>query len=398
MEFNKNLESQPQVFPQYISAYPVEDEISLVELWIALAKFKRVFMGSFLVILVTGILVITIFKSDNYEMNTTISIGQVEGAGTIQALESPSTVISKINFSLLPNLTKKTAEENTIGLFKTNVSNPKATNLVTIQNKVSESNRDIIAGFQKTIAETILMEHQGLSRILNSKLEQALGTEKLALEKLKNPRELVKLTDLETISLHEAKLNLVKLTDEKYLQAKKAQFRERIDLFAAKIRILAEKNQALELQLDSLKVARDSPIQSAIFLDKIADNKLNINEAEENKLASESEYADFLIEIDLKAAKQAVMVDTTESKIKLIESNWKSDIQEKENKIVELENQLEGNYTRIINQSELSLEPVGLTQNLAYMLNVVLALFAAFFITLIAMFQAKVKEKLATEK
>lgn len=397
MMHNKNLESQPQVYPQYISAYPVEDEISLVDLWIALAKFKRVFVGSFLVTLLTGILVITIFKSDKYEMSTTISIGQVEKAGTIQELESPSTVISKINFSLLPNLTKKTAEENKIGLFETNVSNPKATNLITIQNKVNESNQDIIAGFQKTIAETILMEHQGLSRMLNSKLEQALGTEKLALEKLKDPRELVKLTDLETISLHDEKLNLVKLTDEKYLETKKNQFEKRIDLFANKIKTLDEKNQILQLQLDSQKITQDSSIQRAIILDKITDNELSINEAEESKLALESEFADFLIETGLNASKQRSMVDTIESKIKLIESNWKSDIKDKENKIVELENQLKGNYTRIINQSELSLEPVGLSRNMAYILSVVLALFAAFFITLIAMFQAKVKEKLAAE-
>ena len=86
-----------------------------------------------------------------------------------------------------------------------------------------------------------------------------------------------------------------------------------------------------------------------------------------------------------------------EAEIKLIESNWKADIKEKENKISELENQLKGNHTRIINQSELSLGPVGLSRNMAYILSVVLALFAAFFITLIVMFQAKVKEKLAAE-
>ena len=241
------------------------------------------------------------------------------------------------------------------------------------------------------------MEHQGLSRMLNSKLEQALGTEKLALEKLKDPRELVKLTDLETISLHDEKLNLVKLTDEKYLETKKNQFEKRIDLFANKIKTLDEKNQILQLQLDPQKITQDSSIQRAIILDKITDNELSINEAEESKLALESEFADFLIETGLNASKQQSMVDTIESKIELIESNWKSDIKDKENKIIELENQLKGNYTRIISQSELSLEPVGLTRNMAYLLSVVLALFAAFFITLIAMFQAKVKEKLAAE-
>ncbi|MCP4433374.1 MAG: hypothetical protein GY806_20550, partial [Gammaproteobacteria bacterium] len=107
--------------------------------------------------------------------------------------------------------------------------------------------------------------------------------------------------------------------------------------------------------------------------------------------------ADFLIETDLNAARQKTLIESMESEIELIESNWKVAIEEKEAKIIELKNQLVGNNTRVISLAELSLKPVGLTKKLAYVLSVILALFGAFFIMLVAMFRAKVKEKMATE-
>ncbi len=395
MTENQRLESQSIVYPQYISAYPVDDEMSLVDLWISLVKFKNVFIVSFLIILISGILVISVFKSDKYDLNTTISIGQVVKAGAIQVLQTPSSVMSKINLSVLPNLTKQIVLESDIKLFKTKVSNPKNTHLVTIQNRVKESNKAIMIGFQKRIADAIVTEHLALSRILSSELEQALAAEKLALERLKDPRELVKLTDFEKISLQEEKLNLLKLTDANYLQAKKNNFQKRIDLNDSKIKALTEKTRVLKSQLGPQKDTRENSAQRLLVLDKIAEIDLSINEAEGRKTELESKFSDFLIEADLKAAKQQTVVKSLESEIKLIESNWKVAIKEKENKIAELENQLKGNLTRVVSLAELSLEPVGLSRNLAYVLNLLLAFIAAFFVTLVAMFRAKVNEKLA---
>ena len=397
MSVNKSLESQPLVYPQYINAYPAEDEISLVELWIALLKFKRVFAVSFLVLLVAAVLVITLFKSDNYTLSTSISIGQFERAGSLQDLQPADAVVSQLNQSQLPNLTRQFVGQHDIDLFETDVSNPKDTSLVIVQNKVKEKQQEIFTEFHQSIARTILNDHRELSRILNSKLEQALNAEKLALQKLKDPRELVKRTDFEAISLQQEKINLLKLTDTGYLDKQKSSFEKRIALYEEKIANLTQKNQQLRSQLESQKAGEAGSAQRTLIVDKISENELSINEAEEKKLEVEAELADFLIEIDLKAAKQKTLVESLESEIELIESNWKVEIEEKQAKVIELENQLQGNNTRVVSLAEMSLEPVGLTRNLAFIISVLLALFGAFFIMLVAMFREKVKEKMTAE-
>ncbi|NNE63353.1 MAG: hypothetical protein HKN34_04665, partial [Gammaproteobacteria bacterium] len=199
------------------------------------------------------------------------------------------------------------------------------------------------------------------------------------------------------LSLQQEKINLLKLTDTAYLDKQKSSFEKRIALYEEKIANLTQKNQQLRLQLESQKAGDAGSAQRTLILDKISDNELTINEAEGKKLEVEGELADFLIEIDLNAAKQKTLVESLESEIELIESNWEVAIEEQQAKIVELENQLQGNNTRVVSLAEMSLKPVGLTRNLAYVISVVLALFGAFFIMLVAMFREKVKEKMTAE-
>ncbi len=181
------------------------------------------------------------------------------------------------------------------------------------------------------------------------------------------------------------------------MQSRRKEFEGGIHLFEDKIKILTEKNRLLLSEVKLLKSTREDQFQRSFFLDEIMINELSINDAENEKLNLQSKYTDFKLETALKAARQKILVESLHNRIKLIESNWLSDIKEKESKLVELESQLKGNNTRVINLAELSLKPVGLTKNLAYLLSVVLAIVAAFFITLIAIFRAKVKEKLAEE-
>jgi len=397
MTANKNLESAPQVYPQFINAYPAEDEISLIDLWISLLRFKRVFLISFIMLLIVAVLVITVFKSDSFNMTTTLSIGQTEKGGEIKELQSPSTVINRINFSLLPKLTIEFTEKHEIGIFKTSVNNPKNTNLITISNNVKDSNQELISQFQSTIVEATLSEHLELSQVLNVSLRQELESKKLALQELKNPLELDKLTNFESLALEDEKNKLFKLSDKEYLEGIKAEFSHRILLLNSRIKTLEERNRVLDSLLNSIDDIKGNQFQRRQILDKLLDNELSINDAEEKKLDIKREYDDFKLETKLDVEKIQAMLKSLESEIKLIESNWKAEIKEKESEVLGLENQLKGNNTQVISESEISLEPVGLTKKSAYIISIFLALLGAFFITLLAMFRAKVNERLAEE-
>jgi len=397
MSSNKNLEFQQSVYPSYINAYSVDDEISLVDLWIALLKLKKVFIVSFVLLLAMGLIVVTLFKTDKYNMTSTISIGQVKIDGVVSKLQPPEAVLSKINISILPSSTRYTAENKNISIFKTNIKNPKNTNLIVIENRVNDGNQDVFTKFQQSIVDTVLAEHLELSRVLNSKLQQEIGVEKIALQKLKDPRELVKLLDFETSALEDEKIELFKLTDKDYLESKNRDFQNRIQLFEDNIRLLSEKNQSLKAQADDLKNRATSQIEKSLILDNISDNELSMNEVKQKKQELEREYTDFKFETSLLATRGQIMIESLESDIELIESNWKADIKEQESRIVELKNQLKGGNSRAISIADLSLEPVGLTKNLAYLIAIFLAIVAAFFVTLLAMFRAKVNERLAEE-
>ncbi len=394
MSVDRNLEPQLSVYPPYINAYPVEDEINLVDIWIALLNYKRVFLGSLLLLLVAGFIIVGVFKMDKYNMTTTISIGRLNDG---RALQTPSAALNMLNNAILPVLTMDTAGKSGLGLFKTQASNPKDTNLIVLENKVSSSNQEALAGFQNAVAEKILVEHLDLSRVLNSDIQQALKSAKLALQKRRDPRELTKLTNLKILAKEGEEIKLVKLTDASYLESKDDVFLSEIHLHEDSIQAFSDKNRALKEQLGALEGTSTDGFEKALILEKISDNELSIIEIKQMKLDLEQKYTDFKLETNLLAERQQIAVDSLVSEVKLIESNWKADIKVLEGKVTELESQLEAGNTRAINIAELSMQPVGMTKQLAYVLSVILALFGAFFIMLVAMFQTKVKEKMAAE-
>ena len=276
---------------------------------------------------------------------------------------------------------------------ETDVSNPKNTNLVTIINQVNGGNREFMAAFQEAVVKSLLKEHHDLSRVLNAEAQLQLEAERLALVEMNNPLQLAKLSDYERLTLEEQKIELIKLTDKDYLKSRENEFEAKIQIYQDKIRALAEKSETLRSQINSTKEG----YEKELILSLVTDNEIEISESEEKKLDLEREYVDFKFENDLLAARQQTLVESLEGEIALIESNWKAGIRKKEIEIAELQNQLVGNNTRVISQSELSLEPVGMTKGLTYLIGVFLAFFGAFAITLLAMFRQKVKERLAEE-
>ncbi|MFT5548807.1 MAG: hypothetical protein ACI9CO_000724, partial [Candidatus Azotimanducaceae bacterium] len=78
--------------------------------------------------------------------------------------------------------------------------------------------------------------------------------------------------------------------------------------------------------------------------------------------------------------------------------NWyRGKAEENKRKILELKDNIETGLTRVVTQSEVSREPVNRSKSVLYSIVILLSLFLAFAFTLIAMFRAKVIERLAEE-
>jgi len=397
MTSNKTLESQQQVYPQFINPYPVENEISLVDLWIAFLKFKKIFFASFLLFLVSSLIVVTLFKTNKYNMTSIMSIGETNNGRAIIALLPPEAVINKINTSILPSLTRSTSEKENIGVFSTTVRNPKETNLVVIENRVNGDNYEVFTNFQRSIIDTLLAEHLELSREINASTQQELEDAKVALQELKSPRELAKRANPKILAREAANIELIKLTDKVYLETINSEYLSRIKILEDVIQVLGEKILSMKSQVDALGVASESSVKKLVLLERIASDKLEIKDAEKEKLGVERGYQNFKLETSYLARSKKLEVESIESEIVLIESNWKADIKKLESKVSELQNLLKSSNSRVVSISELSLKPVGLTKNMAYAIVAFLSIFAAFFITLLGMFRTKVNERLAEE-
>jgi hypothetical protein len=395
MNQENRSEALTPVYPQYINAYENEDEISLVDVWIALLKFRRVFAISFAALVILGMILVNVMLATKYNMSSVVNIGRSTETGKI--IEPAAAVINRLNVLLVPNLTKVIVKESEIGIFKTNISNPKDTNLVVIENKVTDANREIMAQFQKQILDAIVGAHVELFQIDNRELHKNISSAKLKLTGLENPLELVKLTREKYSELQLEKLELFKLSDNAYLDQKRASYRDNLRLIDDSIQTHRDKNRALEVQSEALKSDGANSRNILAIEVEIIGNRNKINELQLNKADLKQQEVIFNLEIEPKAERQKAIVKALKSEIELTEFNLNNEIEQQKEVILGLETQLGGSKSRAIAVAELSLEPIGLSSTAAYALAIFMAFIIAGFITLAAMFRSKVNERLATE-
>jgi len=325
------------IYPQYLSGFEQQDEINLVDLWIALLAFKRVFLLSFFALIVLGIISVTLLITPKNTMSTVLGIARYNE----ETIESPAAVINRINVLILPDLTKSLIKNNNIGLFETRISNPKDTNLIVIENKVTKVNEALFFDFQNEIGLSVVNSHKILLADFNADLRSKISLEQGVGE-----------------------LNL--LSYNEYINKYETGMQSSIQLIKDRVIVLTSNNYAIQ------STANQSKIATLSLMVQMSDNNQKIADLISKQLGLEHELS-----------------------IKFNEYN--SEFKGKEIRILELEKQIQTELTRISGSGKLSLKPVGLSHAKGYLIIIFLSLFLAFGLTLIAMFRAKVNERLREE-
>ncbi len=392
------MDSKPQelqsVPPQYISAYPVDDEISLVDIWITLARFRHWFFVSFLLFAVPGLLFAGLWLEEKYQMSSVISPGIITLDNGREPIESPASVVAEINRSILPELTKSYAGSHGLGLFNTSVSNPRGTNLIIIENKVTEESRAAIEDFQRKIVSQIVENHKKLFDALNVSLKRQIAQESKQLSELTNPLKLSKLTESQRLSLQIENQALAKLMDSKVQESNLQAIRDKIKINDDSIRALSQQNDALLEQASLNGNGAPSKDKGDVRIN-IAENRLAINDLRNLNIGLKQDLERFDTELAQEIENKKTQIQAIETSIKLIEDDLNDQISLQRKKISGLELRLENDVTRAAATAELSLRPVGLTRVKAIVPVVVLSVFFAFVITVAVIFREKVKEKVA---
>ena len=387
---SREIQSVPS---QYIGTYAVDDEISLVDIWIALSKYKKLFFASMLLLIVIGMLLVALKIGDKYQMSSVINVGMLVQANEIVPIEPPAAIVAEISRSILPELTQSYTETHNLRLFKTSVSNPRGTNLIIIENRVDESNQMIIAQFHKEIVSRIMRDHEKAYDVVNVGLKQRLAQERKLLSEIVNPLKLEKLTQTQRLQLQLERQALTRLTDKVLQESNLQGLRDKIRYAENSIEAYSTQNEALMKQIN---LASDSELNKdkGDIRANIAENRLAINTLQTQNIALKQRVERFDFELEQQILNKKVEIQALETSIKIIGDDLNDQVVLQKEKIKALELQLENEGSRASAVAELSLRPVGLTRFKGFVLVIVLSVIGAFMIILVAIFRQKVREKI----
>ena len=165
-----------------------EANLSLIDAWIILGKYRKQFFIAFLITLILGGVYIVFIYKPTYSLITTIQIGTMEKDQTIMPIESPESLLSKINNSILPVYSNDWVVRNNYRApIETSSSNPSKTNIILIMNKANDANVQKIHDFQKGLVSIIKDDHKNIIKSLKSGVLSELNFANIELERLKNP-------------------------------------------------------------------------------------------------------------------------------------------------------------------------------------------------------------------
>ena len=167
----------PATIPQY--AYP-EDEISLIDLWLSIARQKKVFWYVFSAILVIS-LISSILIPVKYTLSSTIAIGRIVQNDKRVLIESPATVKAKLDNALIPKILNEYQDEN-IQIAEIDVITPKNSELVVIETKVKEGEVEVFSKVLSNMTEAIQQDHEKIIGPTKSRINSTIQQKEKELE------------------------------------------------------------------------------------------------------------------------------------------------------------------------------------------------------------------------
>lgn len=431
------------------------DELNLVDLWILLRRYKRHFVWAFSISLLAAFMYVFFVYVEKVELVTTIQIGTREKDNTILPIESPESLLSKINNSIIPSYTYEWAKKNNFApVIETVAINPGNTNIILIKNKTSEENIGLLSDFQKGLISIVKDDHKRIINTLKSHVQSELTMAQLELDKLKSPLTLEHKLKIGQMKLDEAKIKLEKLEDEQYLGIKKAEFQNDILLeqheqkrlqdseesYKKQIlrieetkKILLENMKELKRQIteatNNRRIAAASATEQSAMAQLLISNEIQQNqnrlatleeryyvllENEKSALAQKIEdfrlqtimsekrldllnekYNRMLVDNQFDREQQKLALDEVNLELQQIKLKHESSVSAAEEKVREVYTILDNfDETRIVSTAVPSLKPTGLSRVQLLFLSLFLAGFVGFFAMLFVLFRDQLKRRL----
>jgi uncharacterized protein involved in exopolysaccharide biosynthesis len=453
MTDNLTTQQQPNQYPLSVPQYmQPEDEISLVDLWLVIAKHKRIFWYVFTTILLLALLAALLIPK-KYTLTSTIGIGLMVQDNKEKLLESPETVKAKLDNALVPKILSQ-YEDKDIRRTRFNISVPKNSDLVIIKTEVKEGEIEKFSKILSVMTDEIENNHKIILKPIRDGIKAEIIQKELELKKANDPRFYEPIKKNIESDLKEAEVELKKFEDptlygyklealNKELSNEKANLESLKDnesLLKNKISRLTDLSESIEdeisqvkqqindtmtrrndIAVNALSSTYDTPIimldnelqqyrdrlvslEERLYIDIENEFSELLKELNENGrmqkqqqtliIEKQREIENFKIENKLEIEKQQAVIARINAELLEKTADWEQNIEILKKEMADLNQQLDNIIdTRAISEPMRSEMPTGTSKKVVVLLGGVLAIMFGLFATFLAEFARKVSEK-----
>ncbi len=211
------------------------DKVSLVDLWLAVAKYQKTFWGLFAIILILGFLFV-FFRPPIYTVASTIEIGSTIVDGTRRPIERLDRVENALKTEL--NTRILTATNEGLQGSRFNVELQQNSSLISIHNHVKIEAIKQTKSMQLELIARVKTDHKRLLEFYKAPINANISKAKAHLNWLKEEHQLkAEKAALDAKTL-DTKRTLTKLTDPVFQSYISEEFRIALDLERKKIALL----------------------------------------------------------------------------------------------------------------------------------------------------------------
>lgn len=173
MKDNELQQLKPVYIHEAFAAH--DDEISLVDLALVLVRRKIIIIGILGLFIAAGITQ-ALMTEKTYNYRSSIEIGTQMIDGNIKPIESPSSLLAKVNYSFIPKTLHQHQQQNPEdeSAYEITASNPSGSSVITLSMSATEDQSELVHGFIKSITRDIAQEHEALFNTIKETLELQL--------------------------------------------------------------------------------------------------------------------------------------------------------------------------------------------------------------------------------
>jgi len=200
----KNPPTHEQNLPPHLYESGYGDEISLVDLWLVLMKHR------ILIAVVTGLCVLAgimfaVLAPAKYQYSTSIELGTRLSGDNVIVIESPETLLAKIQESYIPLARQKyLSGQSVVGRApKIEARIPKGSQIIVVSSEGAESNGAVHKAIQQSVMNMVKADHGRITDVLRKETEILQNRAVAKLEELKDDATLIQAREkrLEDISV-----------------------------------------------------------------------------------------------------------------------------------------------------------------------------------------------------